>query len=155
MFNPTLRFISRRKPTELHFIEFFLMERDWFKVARMALPPPGIHAATTPVTAMAFDTSQELFWAGNEYVSFLLFQSLNIMLSISRAEFLHSMARSSSATRRSRRTRLVMAQSFSSCFMTRVSLPWDLRESIWQRGLGRLFGISRMFVSTMKSSAEC
>ena len=33
----------------------------------MLLPPPGQNAIPTPISTMSFDTSQELFWAGNEY----------------------------------------------------------------------------------------
>jgi PAB-dependent poly(A)-specific ribonuclease subunit 2 len=43
------------------------MDADWEEVTRLALPPPGIHAVPTPIAAMAFDTGQELLWAGNEY----------------------------------------------------------------------------------------
>ncbi|KAI9702842.1 MAG: poly(A)-specific ribonuclease [Candelina mexicana] len=43
------------------------MEADWDEIGRIGLPPPGVRAVPTPVSAMAFDTKQELFWAGNEY----------------------------------------------------------------------------------------
>ncbi|KAL2354819.1 PAB-dependent poly(A)-specific ribonuclease subunit PAN2 [Cryomyces antarcticus] len=43
------------------------MEADWDEVARIVLPPPGPQALPTPATTLAFDTSQELLWAGNEY----------------------------------------------------------------------------------------
>lgn len=33
----------------------------------MPLPPSGEHAVPTSVTTLAFDNSQELLWAGNEY----------------------------------------------------------------------------------------
>lgn len=38
------------------------------QVARISLPPPGVHAMPTPVTSMTFDASQELLWTGNDYV---------------------------------------------------------------------------------------
>ena len=38
------------------------------KVARTLLPPPAGLVAPTPVATLAFDTHQELLWAGNEYV---------------------------------------------------------------------------------------
>ncbi|KAH8816153.1 PAB-dependent poly(A)-specific ribonuclease subunit PAN2 [Xylogone sp. PMI_703] len=43
------------------------MDGDWEEVGRLLLPPPGIHANPTQVATMAFDTSQELLWTGNEY----------------------------------------------------------------------------------------
>lgn len=43
------------------------MDGDWDEVARLALPPPGRHAVSTPVATMAFDTTQELCWVGNDY----------------------------------------------------------------------------------------
>ncbi|RYO75169.1 hypothetical protein DL764_010563 [Monosporascus ibericus] len=43
------------------------MDGDWDEVARIPLPPPGLRALPTPVTTLAFDTSQELLWVGNEY----------------------------------------------------------------------------------------
>ena len=39
------------------------------QVAIIQLPPPGPHNAPTPVTTFAFDTSQELLWTGNDFVS--------------------------------------------------------------------------------------
>jgi hypothetical protein len=45
------------------------------QVARLALPPPGPRSVPTPVSTMAFDTVQELFWAGNDYVCRLSFKS--------------------------------------------------------------------------------
>ncbi|KAL9483833.1 hypothetical protein ACSS6W_002622 [Trichoderma asperelloides] len=44
------------------------MDGDWDEVARIPFPPPGVHALPTQVTTMTFDASQELLWAGNEYV---------------------------------------------------------------------------------------
>ncbi|KHO01669.1 Exonuclease, RNase T/DNA polymerase III [Metarhizium album ARSEF 1941] len=43
------------------------MDGDWDEVARIAFPPPGVHAMPTPVTTMTFDTFQELLWTGNDY----------------------------------------------------------------------------------------
>ncbi|KZF21116.1 hypothetical protein L228DRAFT_269516 [Xylona heveae TC161] len=43
------------------------METDWDEIARVGFPPPGIHAMPTPASTLAFDNSQELLWAGNEY----------------------------------------------------------------------------------------
>ncbi|KAL3422025.1 PAB-dependent poly(A)-specific ribonuclease subunit PAN2 [Phlyctema vagabunda] len=43
------------------------MDADWEEVARLALPPPGIHAVPTPIETASFDTHQELLWAGNGY----------------------------------------------------------------------------------------
>ncbi|KAI1371056.1 PAB-dependent poly(A)-specific ribonuclease subunit PAN2 [Hypoxylon crocopeplum] len=43
------------------------MDGDWDEVARIPFPPPGLRAMPTPVTVLAFDTSQELLWTGNEY----------------------------------------------------------------------------------------
>ncbi|KAF9875948.1 pab-dependent poly -specific ribonuclease subunit [Colletotrichum karsti] len=43
------------------------MDPDWDEVARITFPPPGVHAMATPVTAMTFDTAQELLWTGNDY----------------------------------------------------------------------------------------
>jgi len=45
------------------------MEADWDEVAIIGIPPPGPHALPTPVATLAFDTSQELLWAGNDFVS--------------------------------------------------------------------------------------
>jgi len=38
-----------------------------FQVSRLLLPPPGAHAAPTPVVALSFDTNQELLWVSNQY----------------------------------------------------------------------------------------
>ncbi|OTB10381.1 hypothetical protein K445DRAFT_322985 [Daldinia sp. EC12] len=43
------------------------MDGDWDEVNRIPFPPPGLRAMPTPVTVLAFDTSQELLWTGNEY----------------------------------------------------------------------------------------
>ncbi|KAF2092507.1 hypothetical protein NA57DRAFT_82223 [Rhizodiscina lignyota] len=43
------------------------MEADWDEVTLIPHPPPGVLAAPTPVTTLAFDTQQELLWAGNDY----------------------------------------------------------------------------------------
>lgn len=43
------------------------MDADWDEVAQITLPPPGLRAHHTPVTTLAFDTSQELLWTGNDY----------------------------------------------------------------------------------------
>ena len=45
------------------------MEADWTERAKVALPGPLPSAPSSPVTAFAFDTEQELLWTGNEYVS--------------------------------------------------------------------------------------
>lgn len=37
------------------------------QVSRLLLPPPGPHAVSTPVATFAFDNTQELLWAGNEF----------------------------------------------------------------------------------------
>ncbi|KAK5014877.1 poly(A)-specific ribonuclease [Cryomyces antarcticus] len=42
-------------------------KEEFGQVARIVLPPPGPQALPTPATTLAFDTSQELLWAGNEY----------------------------------------------------------------------------------------
>ncbi|KAL1594781.1 poly(A)-specific ribonuclease [Nothophoma quercina] len=41
------------------------MEADWDELACVQLPPPAPHHPVTPVATFAFDTSQELLWAGN------------------------------------------------------------------------------------------
>jgi hypothetical protein len=46
------------------------------QVALIPHPGPGPHAHPTPVTALAFDTSQELLWTGNEYVRHILRREL-------------------------------------------------------------------------------
>ncbi|ROW03387.1 hypothetical protein VSDG_01414 [Cytospora chrysosperma] len=43
------------------------MDADWDELSRQLLPPPGGQSVPTPVTALAFDTAQELLWAGNGY----------------------------------------------------------------------------------------
>ncbi|KXJ89786.1 ubiquitin carboxyl-terminal hydrolase-domain-containing protein [Microdochium bolleyi] len=43
------------------------MDGDWDEIARIPLPPPGVRAHPTPVSTLAFDTAQELLWAGNQY----------------------------------------------------------------------------------------
>ena len=44
------------------------MEADWDELALVQLPPPGPHHAATPIATLAFDTSQELLWTGNNHV---------------------------------------------------------------------------------------
>lgn len=39
------------------------------QLSQIPLPPPGPHAMPTPATTVAFDTHQDLLWAGNDYVS--------------------------------------------------------------------------------------
>lgn len=47
-----------------------LAKTNWKQVAHVPLPPPSPNVYhPTPVTTLAFDTQQELLWAGNEYVS--------------------------------------------------------------------------------------
>ncbi|KAK4549503.1 hypothetical protein LTR36_006500 [Oleoguttula mirabilis] len=43
------------------------MEAEWNETVRIAFPGPLPTAPSSPVTAFAFDTSQELLWTGNEY----------------------------------------------------------------------------------------
>ncbi|KAK2599384.1 hypothetical protein N8I77_011142 [Diaporthe amygdali] len=43
------------------------MDADWDELSRQLLPPPGGQSVPTVVTALAFDSSQELLWAGNGY----------------------------------------------------------------------------------------
>ncbi|KAK7705004.1 poly(A)-specific ribonuclease [Botryosphaeria dothidea] len=43
------------------------MEADWDELSQIPLPPPGPHAMPTPATTVAFDTHQDLLWAGNDY----------------------------------------------------------------------------------------
>ncbi|KAI0009250.1 PAB-dependent poly(A)-specific ribonuclease subunit PAN2 [Xylariaceae sp. FL0662B] len=43
------------------------MDGDWDEVARILFPPPGLRAMPTPLSTLAFDTSHELLWTGNEY----------------------------------------------------------------------------------------
>lgn len=38
------------------------------QLSRQLLPPPGGQSVPTVVTALAFDVTQELLWAGNGYV---------------------------------------------------------------------------------------
>ena len=38
-----------------------------FQVGRLLLPPPSPQALPTSVQTLAFDGSQELLWAGNEF----------------------------------------------------------------------------------------
>lgn len=45
------------------------MEAEWIETIRIAFPGPLPTAPSSPVTAFAFDTSQELLWTGNEFVS--------------------------------------------------------------------------------------
>ncbi|KAK4983206.1 poly(A)-specific ribonuclease [Elasticomyces elasticus] len=45
------------------------MEADWSEVTRIPLPPPAPNAYLTPVTTFAFDSHQELLWAGNDHVN--------------------------------------------------------------------------------------
>ena len=47
------------------------MEADWDEIARIAVPPSGLHAISSPATAVAFDDAQELLWVGNDQVSVL------------------------------------------------------------------------------------
>lgn len=50
--------------------ETALVKTNWTQVAHVPLPPPSPNVYhPTPVTTLAFDTQQELLWAGNEYVS--------------------------------------------------------------------------------------
>ncbi|KIV95116.1 hypothetical protein PV10_02805 [Exophiala mesophila] len=42
------------------------MEADWDEIARIAVPPSGLHAISSPATAVAFDDAQELLWVGND-----------------------------------------------------------------------------------------
>ncbi|KAF7545439.1 hypothetical protein G7046_g9566 [Stylonectria norvegica] len=43
------------------------MDADWDEVVRIPFPPPGVHALSTPVSTMTFDTTQELLWTGNDF----------------------------------------------------------------------------------------
>ncbi|CAG8983942.1 hypothetical protein HYALB_00006910 [Hymenoscyphus albidus] len=43
------------------------MDGDWEEVGRLLLPPPGQNVVPTQVYSTAFDTAQELIWAGNEF----------------------------------------------------------------------------------------
>ncbi|KAK8177570.1 PAB-dependent poly(A)-specific ribonuclease subunit PAN2 [Phyllosticta citrichinensis] len=43
------------------------MEADWDELSQIALPPPGPHALPTSATTVAFDTHQDLLWAGNDF----------------------------------------------------------------------------------------
>lgn len=45
------------------------MDADWDEIARFTLPPPAVHAISTPASAVTFDDSQELLWIGNDHVS--------------------------------------------------------------------------------------
>lgn len=51
--------------SSIHLKATLLIEQ---KVGRILLPPPAPNALHTPVTALSFDSAQELVWAGNEYV---------------------------------------------------------------------------------------
>lgn len=42
------------------------MDGDWEEVSRFQLPPSGVHPDLTQAPARAFDSSQELFWTGDE-----------------------------------------------------------------------------------------
>lgn len=39
----------------------------FWQIKKVPLPVPAKHAAYTPASTIAFDTSQELLWAGNDY----------------------------------------------------------------------------------------
>ena len=55
-----------------------------YQVARVLLPPPGghPHAIPTPVATLAFDTSQELLWAANEYVGWPFHDTQDSILTV-------------------------------------------------------------------------
>ncbi|KAK4242788.1 ubiquitin carboxyl-terminal hydrolase-domain-containing protein [Achaetomium macrosporum] len=42
------------------------MDADWDEVTRIAFPAPGTNDFPRPATTLAFDTSAELLWAGND-----------------------------------------------------------------------------------------
>lgn len=44
------------------------MEADWSEISRIAFPGSSPSASPGQATALAFDSVQELLWAGNEYV---------------------------------------------------------------------------------------
>ncbi|KAI9054308.1 hypothetical protein LZ554_001476 [Drepanopeziza brunnea f. sp. 'monogermtubi'] len=43
------------------------MDGEWEEVGRLLLPPPGPQVPSTPLSTFAFDNSQELLWAGNQF----------------------------------------------------------------------------------------
>lgn len=49
-----------------------LVRHHHHQLSRQLLPPPGGQSVPTVVTTCAFDTSQELIWAGNAYVRLAL-----------------------------------------------------------------------------------
>ena len=121
---------------------------DYRQVARVLLPPPGghPHAIPTPVATLAFDTSQELLWAGNEYVGYSvswMFESI-LIYQCCRAGSPPSTAPISSDTHHSKHTPLPMAQCASCSSMIRVSSRSARKVFIWPRGRGRQYGTSAM-----------
>lgn len=68
VFRPNTTVVQR--PTSQAILNNNVMEQcvaNLAQITRFLLPVPAKHFAPTPASTIAFDTAQELFWAGNDY----------------------------------------------------------------------------------------
>jgi hypothetical protein len=105
---------------------------DSIQLAIVQLPPPGPHHPPTQIATFAFDTTQELLWTGNEYVSTLASSSLWVSQANNkrRDELPPSMALASSVIPRIADMQLVKAPSSSSSSPRRASSPFRSKAHI-------------------------
>lgn len=108
------------------------------QLSRQLLPPPGGQSVPTVVTTFAFDTSQELLWAGNGYVRSLgtadsSFSSFDLTMQY-RAALLRSMQTTYKNIPPSSPTHIPRVRCTNCYSMKKVLSPWAPGASIWPYG---------------------